>query len=178
MPRAQAGRDPLVADLPMPEEIVERYLQVREAGSGEVVSVIEVLSPANKRPGPGRRVYEAKRLNVLGSRTHLVEIDLIRGGEPLPMRLHRGTPGDYRILVSRAAHRPRANVYPFLLRDPIPDFPVPLLPGDSEPIVPLNDLLHELYDRAGYDLAVAYDQSSEPPLSPEDAAWSAQLVQR
>jgi hypothetical protein len=174
----KTGYRPLVADLPMPEEIVERYLVVREPASGNVVSVIELLSPANKRPGEGRRVYETKRLQVLASQTHLVEVDLLRGGEPLPMRLHGGTPGDYRVLVSRAAHRPQADVYAFSLRDPTPDFPLPLLPGDTEPFIPLNQLLHELYDRAGYDLAIKYDQPAEPPLNPDDAAWAAQLAWR
>jgi hypothetical protein len=175
---ARAARTPLVADLPVPEERTERSLQVREIAGGDVVSVIEVLSPANKRAGTGRRAYEEKRLNILGSRTHLIEIDLIRSGDPMPMRLRHGTPGEYRILVSRAGRRPQADVYAFSLRDPIPDFPLPLLPGDPEPLVPLNQLLHDLYDRARYDLAIKYNQPCEPPLSLDDAAWSAQLVKQ
>jgi len=167
---------PLVAELPMPNEVTERYLEVREVTTREVITVIELLSPSNKRPSAGRTEYETKRLKVLASFTHLVEIDLIRSGTPLPMRLRQGSPGDYRIVVSRAGHRPRADVYAFTLRDPIPDFPVPLLKGDPEPLVPLNQLLHDLYDRAGYDLAIDYGQPLDPPLSPEDAAWAAAQV--
>jgi len=70
---------------------------------------------------------------------------------------------DYYLLVSRATHRPRGDVYTFLLRQPIPSFPVPLLNGDPEPIVPLNQLLHEVYDRAGYDLAIDYTKPCAPP---------------
>jgi hypothetical protein len=170
------GPTPLVAELPMPDEIKERYLEVREVATNDVVTVIELLSPSNKRPGVGRREYEAKRMQVLGSLTHLVEIDIIRSGTPFPMRLREGTPGDYRIVVSRAGKRPRADVYAFILRDPIPDFPVPLLKGDPEPRVPLNRLLHDLYDRAGYDLAIDYGQPLDPPLLPEEAAWAAERV--
>ena len=64
----------------------------------------------------------------------------------------------------------------FGLREPIPDIPVPLRPGEIEPILPLNQVLHDLYDRAGYDQVVDYRQPAVPPLSTEDAAWAAQLV--
>ncbi|MEW6284405.1 MAG: DUF4058 family protein [Candidatus Eremiobacterota bacterium] len=43
-PRSRAT----LADLPKPEDVVERYLEVRDVVSGEVVTVIEVLSPTNK----------------------------------------------------------------------------------------------------------------------------------
>ncbi len=80
-------------------------------------------------------------------------------------------------MVSRAHQRPRADVYAFTLRQLIPDFPVPLLRGDSEPTVPLNQLVHELYDRASYDLAIDYSAPLDPPLIPEDAEWAATLLQ-
>jgi len=171
-----ASPPPLVAELPMPDEVTERYLEVQDAATHDVITVIELLSPSNKRPGVGRAEYETKRLKVLASFTHLVEIDLIRSGAPLPMRLRAGSPGDYRIVVSRAGRRPSADVYAFTLRDPVPDFPLPLLKGDPEPLVPLNQLLHDLYDRAGYDLAIDYGQPLDPPLAPEDAAWAAAQV--
>lgn len=170
---AGAVETPLVAELPLPEERRERYLEIREVATGDVITVIELLSPDNKRPGEGRRQYEQKRLQVLGSLTHLVEVDLLRGGDPMPMRVvGNGRGAAYRLVVSRAEHRPRADVYLFDIRDPIPTFRLPLRPGDEEPIVDLGRLLHELYDRAGYDLAIDYTQPPPPPpLSDEDAAW-------
>lgn len=53
--------------LPMPEEIREGYLEIREVATGQVVTAIEVLSPANKRAGKGREAYETKRREVLGN---------------------------------------------------------------------------------------------------------------
>jgi Protein of unknown function (DUF4058) len=64
--------------LPMPVEVKESYLEVREVGTHQVITVIEVLSPKNKRKGEGRIAYEKKRQRVLGSFSHLVEIDLLR----------------------------------------------------------------------------------------------------
>jgi hypothetical protein len=72
---------PKQVTVPMPAEVNERYLEVRELGTDTVVTVIEVLSPKNKRKGEGRTAYETKRQTVLGSLSHLVEIDLLRGGK-------------------------------------------------------------------------------------------------
>jgi hypothetical protein len=168
--------EPRVVEVPVPDHVREGYLEVREVATGEVVTVIEILSPTNKRPGEGRRLYEQKRLQVLGTRTHLVEIDLLRGGEPMKM-WGDGQDSHYRILVSRAGRRPRADLYAFNLRDPIPLFPLPLHPKDKEPVVELGQLLHELYDRASYDLAVDYTTDAVPPLEEEEAAWADQLLQ-
>jgi len=161
----------LTAELPMPDDVIERYLEVRDTTSGAVVTVIEILSPTNKLPGDGRTLYERKRLRVLASATHLIEIDLLRAGPPLPMRLPSGASSDYRIVVSRAPQRPHAQVFLFGVRDPIPEIPVPLHANEPEPVLPLNQLLHELYDRAGYDLAINYGSPADPPLALADAAW-------
>lgn len=167
--------EPRVVEVPLPDHIREGYLEVRDVATGEVVTVIEVLSPTNKRPGEGRRLYEEKRLQVLGTRTHLVEIDLLRGGEPMRM-WGDGRDSHYRILVSRAERRPRADLYAFTLRNPLPPFPLPLRAGDEEPTVELGVLLRALYDRAGYDLAVDYAVKPVPPLEGDDAAWANQLL--
>jgi hypothetical protein len=54
-----------------------------------------------------------------------------------------------------------------------PDVPIPLQPGEAEPPLRLNQILHDLYDRAGYDLAVDYQRPPSPPLTDEDAQWMA-----
>jgi uncharacterized protein DUF4058 len=77
--------EPIVLTLPVPETRREAYLTVRERDSLEVVTVIEVLSPTNKPPhSDGRREYLNKREEILRSTAHLVELDLLRGGERLP----------------------------------------------------------------------------------------------
>ncbi len=67
----------------MPEQVIERFLEVRSTQTGAVVSVIEVLSPKNKRSKEGREAYERKRQKILGRATSLVEIDLLRAGNPM-----------------------------------------------------------------------------------------------
>jgi hypothetical protein len=145
----------LTVQIPLPDTVRKTYLEVRETGTDYVVTALEFLSPMNKRPGRGRRIYEDKRVDVLATRTHLVEIDLIRAGEPMPI-IGNGSASNYRILVSRGDCRPNATLYAFGVYQPIPTFPLPLKPGDQEPTVDLGRLLHNLYDQASYDLRLDY----------------------
>jgi len=172
---APAPGEPRTVQVPVPDLVEEGYLEVRDVASGEVVTVLELLSPTNKRPGEGRRLYETKRLTILGTFTHLVEIDLLRAYEPM-LVYGDGHQSHYRILVSRSNRRPRADLYTFSVRDPIPTFKLPLRRDDEEPVVELGRLLHELYDRAGYDLSVDYRQDPVPPLEGEYAEWAAELL--
>jgi hypothetical protein len=160
--------------VPISEEVNERYLEIREVVTGMVVTVIEVLSPKNKRLGEGRLAYERKRNQVLASVTHLIEIDLLRGGKPLPMMGEYL--GDYRILVCRSKQRPIADLYAFNLRQPIPSVPIPLLPGEEEPVLELQKLLNYVYERGRYHLAIDYTQQPQPPLSEEDFQWVKTLL--
>jgi len=82
---------------------------------------------------------------------------------------------DYRVVVSRAARRPLADVYLFGVRDPIPTVPLPLRPGEPEPELPLNQLLHEVYELGAYDLVIDYRTPAQPSLSDTDTAWAASL---
>jgi len=166
-------REAYTVEVPLPEEVRQRYLEVRDQVTGEAVTVIELLSPTNKTNY--RRRYLAKRLDILGGETNLVEIDLLRGGKPMPMT------GDapathYRILVSRAWTRPRAQAFLFNIQQPIPDTPIPLRRGEAEPRLPLNQLLHEIYDAAGYDLMVDYRRPPAGPLDEATAAWAAEVL--
>ncbi len=165
--------EPLKVEIPLPEEVREGYLEVREVSTGLVVTAIELISPKNKQAGPGRTAYEEKRLKVLGSQANLVEIDLLRAGRAMATLASEPVPNAYQILVSRANQRPRADLYRFGLQEEIPRFLLPLRSEDTEPVVDLQALLHRVYDEAGLDLAVDYEQDPPPPkLSRSDLDWS------
>ncbi len=167
---ASPSVEAITVDLTMPETVKETYLEVRDVITQEVVTVIEILSPKNKRAGEGRKAYVKKRLQVLGSFTNLVEIDLLRDGKPI-QPVQTGVQTDYRILVSRALKRPKADLYAFNLPDRIPFHPLPLRDSDLEPLLDLQTLVSELYDEGNYDLVIDYTQEPLPPLSKENAAW-------
>ncbi|MGB7249995.1 MAG: DUF4058 family protein [Phormidesmis sp.] len=155
--------------LPMPCEVTERYLEIRERSTKRVLSVIEILSPANKRKGEGRKQYLAKRRKVLNSATHLIEIDLLRQGESMP--IEGGQQADYQILVSRANERPSAERYPFNVREQIPRFLLPLEANDSEPVIDLKALLSNVSQNADIEADIDYTVQPQPPLSAEDFDW-------
>ncbi|MFM7449283.1 MAG: DUF4058 family protein [Leptolyngbyaceae cyanobacterium] len=166
---------PVFVTVPLTEEVQERYLEVREVGTGLVVTVLEVLFPKNKRVGEGRTKYDAKRQAILNSTAHLVEIDLLRTGEPKPVS--GGIASDYRILVSRSAQRPAAELYPFNLRDEIPRFLLPLEQDIEEPIIDLKQMLNQVYEEAALDLAIDYTRQPIPPVSEADFAWIQACIQ-
>jgi Protein of unknown function (DUF4058) len=172
-----APHKPINVNIPIPEEVMEGYLEVREVGTGEVITVIELLSPKNKLSKEGRNAYENKRQKILGSATHLVEIDLLRSGKPMPIS-GKEIPSSYRILVSRSNYRPKAELYPFELQEAIPKFPLPLRTGDNEPLLDLQLLINQIYDRAGFYLAIDYTSDPTPKLSKTDTAWAANLLQQ
>jgi hypothetical protein len=168
---------PLTVVVPTPEMVREGYLEVREINTAEVITVLELLFPSNKRVGEGRRVYELKRRQVLSSLTHLVEIDLLRAGKPMPI-MNNESQAAYRILISRGQQRPLAQLYTFDLQETIPKFRLPLQPEDTEPEVDLQVLLAGMYERAGYDLAVDYSREPVPPLSEENKTWANALLRQ
>jgi hypothetical protein len=169
-----ALRRPVAVTLPLPTHRRQRNVALRLRETGDVVTVIEVLSPAKKRPG-GARDYLDKREKLLLSEAHLVEIDLLRGGERLPT-LDPLPPGDTYVLVSRVEQRPVAEGWPWTLREPLPCIPVPLAGDDPDVTLGLQTLFTTVYDRAGYDYSLDYNREPEPPLTPEDAAWARELL--
>lgn len=149
------------------------YLEIRDRHDRHLVTVLELLSPSNKRLGPDREQYLAKRRQIYASNVHLVEIDLLRGGPRLP--LDDMPACDYCVLVSRAEERPRVGIWPLRLREHLPVIPVPLRAPDADAQLDLQVALHRLYDAAGYEDYI-YTGSPQPPLLPDDAAWARQFL--
>ncbi len=151
----------------------ESFLEIRDRQGRQLVAVVELLSPTNKRAGIHRSQYLVKRANLLNSTVHVVEIDLLRGG--LPMPLADRPPGLYSVLVSRAGARPRADFWPFGLRDPLPTVPIPLRPDDRDARLDLRSILDRVYDESGY-AHFLYDHDPDPPLAEEDVAWARSVI--
>jgi Protein of unknown function (DUF4058) len=171
----QAVNGAITITLPMPEEVRESYLEIRDMAQGDVITSIEVLSPTNKRVGKGRDAYLAKREDLFASATHLIELDLLREGLPF-VRLESLPRSAYRILVSRSERRPYAELYPAGLRQELPTIAVPLRSGDEMPLLPLQSLLLTLYDQARYDLAIDYQRDPVPALKGDDLMWCGELL--
>lgn len=168
-----ASGAPAYAKLPAVDLERLSYVEIRDVRSRRLITAIELLSPTNKRAGSDRDQYLAKRANLIRQGVNLVEIDLLRGGPRMPME--PAPPCDYLVMVARPSEWPRAGVWPIRLQDPLPEIPVPLGAPDPDARVPLQPLVHAIYDAAGYDRFI-YESEPDPPLRPEDEAWARKLV--
>jgi hypothetical protein len=155
-------------------EIGQHTVRIRDARNRRVVTVIELLSPSNKEPGADRERYLFKRNEFVANGTHVVEIDLLRGGHRLP---YDNVPsGDYYIYVTDAAWYNEVAVWVFTVRDAIPPFSFPLT-SDHPPIaLSLRGCLDRAYDEANYGPQIEYHRPTMPPLKPADASWAADLL--
>jgi hypothetical protein len=176
-PSAIAILEPHIYAAPFPHERSEPFLKIVDRESGQLIALIEFLSPSNKTPGSdGYRAYHEKRDETLKSPTHLVEIDLLRGGTRLPTveSLHPTT--DYCVFVHRAPRRFQVEVYEWPLRQPLPAVPIPLAKGDDDARLDLQKAFVSVYENAGYEAFLRYDKTLKPPLRREDAVWAKRLV--
>jgi hypothetical protein len=172
---------PLWVAAPDLVESREYSVEIRALPGQHLVTVIEVLSPSNKRAtGRGRARYLRKQQRVLAGEINLVEIDLLRRGAwsvALPQAASGGLPPhDYRVCVRRAARPGGFEFYPFRVTHPLPKVSVPLQPADPDPLLDLSSIFNEAYDRSMITTRIAYDGEPEVPLSAADIAWADDLL--
>lgn len=166
---------PLVLDALLPESISQTFVEIRDVAQRKLVTAIEVLSLTNKR-GDGLEEYRKKRREMLTSPSHFLEIDLLRTGDRFPVvGVLPSVP--YFVFLSRADRRPRLEVWPIALEQPLPKVNVPLLPGDADVLLDLQHALQTIYDLYGYDQAAQHTGPPPLPLSADQMSWAQQRVQ-
>ncbi len=154
----------------MPTSVPHVTIEIRDTANRQLVTAIEILSPTNKR-GDGQEEYLAKRQRLLLSRAHLLEIDLLRQGQRVPMQQPLPA-APYFVFLSRVEDRPMTEVWPIDLDQPLPIIPVPLLSGDPDILLDLQLTFTNVYDLLHYNRAVDYTKPPEVLLEREAAAWA------
>lgn len=162
------------------EPATQGYLEIVEVGSGNrVITVIEFLSPSNKIPGEGQKLYLEKQQEVRAAGASLVEIDLTRRGERVvslpPSRLPPSCRKTYLVCVRRGWKRLEAEIYPIALADRLPGIRIPLRETDPDVPLHLQPLIDLCYANGRYE-TTDYRADPEPPLDPEEAAWAADVL--
>jgi hypothetical protein len=162
---------------------VIRLIRARLDEGERLVASIEVLSLANKTPGRrGRDLYLRKQRELLDSQTHLVEIDLLRGGThtiavPRDRAEAAAGPLDYHVSIHRFDQLEDFLVYPIRLDERPPELAIPLLPGDPEVTIDLQAIFDRSYDACPYRRRLRNDAMAPiPPLPPDRAEWAARLI--
>ncbi len=178
--------EPIVVHVPHDEQ-TETFVEIY-TGRGQdrrLVTAIEVLSPSNKQPGEkGRDLYLRKQAELLDSQCHLVEIDLLRGGTHTTAvpedRLRRKVPVfTYHVCSHHFDRFEDFLIYPIHLPDPLPTISIPLLPGDGEVSVSLQEVFERTYAAGPYHREVDYAETVPlPEMTPEQAQWVGERVGR
>jgi hypothetical protein len=160
---------------PMPEEVAQLSIEIRDVAQRRLVTVIEILSPANKY-GEGKREYEQRRQALLQTSAHLLEIDLLRRGERITL-LHEPPAAPYYVYLSRSQRRPMTQIWPLSLREPLPTVPVPLLRPDGDVPLDMQAAVNACFDLVGYERLLDYSVPPPPPeMDAEERAWVAELL--
>jgi hypothetical protein len=166
------------------QQVREPFIEIVAVNTpGQVVTTIEILSPANKRPGAGREEYLRKQSDLLPSDIHLLEIDLLRGGLytiAAPEEDLRGEHGrwDYVVSLHRAGRPDEYEVWPRLMRERLPRVLVPLTGGYEDVPLDLQAVLDRAYDEGMFARRVAYTADPETPFSAEDTVWADTLLRQ
>ena len=137
------------------------------------------MSPTSKSRGLGQEKYLQKQAEVLSSDASLVEIDLVRSGRRVLALPAAEIPSQYEhenlVCVSPGWMRGRRELYPLPLRFPLPAIPIPLRKGEPRVNLDLQALVARTYETGRYEVT-NYSVDPEPPLSPDDSAWAADLL--
>lgn len=155
------------------EPLEVNFVEIRDPRRNhEIVTLIEILSPSNKRPGWDAQQYRQKRNEVFGSTTSLVEIDLLRDGDrswygpEVTERIESFDPQpEYCILVQRAWKRMprlRFDLFPAPLASRLPVIGVPLRDDVADAPLDLQFAFQEAYDGGPYRRG-AVDYQQPPP---------------
>lgn len=180
---AATRTQPVVVTVPH-DELRESFVQIFTGLETErLVTTIEVLSLTNKTPGKhARELYLRKQREILDSDVHLVEIDLLRGGEhttavPRDRALKKAGPFDYHVCIHHFDNLEDYFVYAIRLQDRLPEISIPLLPGDTPVPIDLQAVFDRCYDTGPYRRRIRYGELPlEPPLLLEQAEWATKLL--
>ena len=160
----------------IPSPVPHVTIEIRDTTTRQLVTAIEVLSLTNKR-GRGQDKYLGKRQRILLSTAHLLEIDLLRQDQRVPMQQPL-PPTPYFVFLSRAETRPITEVWPIGLNQPLPTVPVPLLLGHPDISLDLQLTFTTVYDLLHYNRAVDYTQPPEIPLEEAAATWAKEYLRQ
>ncbi|MBV9123962.1 MAG: DUF4058 family protein [Planctomycetes bacterium] len=161
------------------EEHQEEYIEIRQRNESRLVTLVEVVSPANKSSPAGREAYLKKRREGRAAGANLVEIDLVLQGPPTLEYSREGLPDwDYAIAVTRAAQPERFEIYTTTLQKRLPRFRLPLSGDDRDTVLDLQAVFTRCYDQADFAAQIDYCRDPATALKDEDRQWLADLLKQ
>jgi hypothetical protein len=180
--RARVGQRHYTTEQPLFTSVLredhhEEYIEIRQRSDGRLVTLIDLVSPANKTTDSGRQAYLGKRRESRAAGANLVDIDLVLQGLPVLDYSREGLPDwDYAVTVSRANNPERFEIYTATLQKRLPRFRMPLATDDRDTVVDLHAAFTRTYDQAGFSGKIDYKRDPLVPLPDEDRRWLNDLL--
>jgi Holliday junction resolvase-like predicted endonuclease len=154
------------------EEHKEAFIEVRQRSDGRLITLVEVVSPANKLSAEGRKLYLERRDEVKKMNANVVEIDLVLQGQTLIDYAKDAAPTwDYAVVVTRWTHPDRYEIYSATLPKRLPRFRVPLASDDRDTVLDLQSAVSRAYDQGDFAKHIDYTRDPATRLSDENRKW-------
>ncbi len=161
------------------DERHEDFIEIRQRSDGRLITLLDVVSPANKLTQAGRDAYLAKREESKKAKANLVELDLLLQGQPTLEYSRDGLPDwDYAVTVTRATQPERFEIYTTTLQKKLPRFRLPLASDDRDTVLDLHAAFTRCYDQGGFASKIDYGIEPTTPLSDEDRKWLLDLLKQ
>ena len=161
------------------EEHHEDYIEIRQRNDGRLVTMVDVVSPANKTSNSGRNAYLEKRREGKNAGANLVELDLVLQGQPTLEYSRDGLPDwDYAVTVTRATQPERYEIYTATLQKRLPRFRLPLASDDRDTVLDLHTAFSRCYDQGGFAARIDYKRDPTTPLNSEDRQWLDEVLRQ
>jgi hypothetical protein len=161
------------------EEHHEECIEIRLRSEGRLVTLLEVVSPANKTTAAGRSAYLSKRREGKNFGANLVEIDLVLQGPPTLEYSRDGLPDwDYAVTVTRGSQPERYEIYTATLQKKLPRFRLPLAQDDRDTVFDLHSAFSRCYDQGGFAAQIDYRRDPTVALSDEDRRWLVDVLKQ
>jgi hypothetical protein len=163
----------------MREEHHEDYIEIRQRSDGRLITLVDVVSPANKVIAAGRAAYLEKRREGKSACANLVELDLVLQGQPTLEYSRDGLPDwDYAVTVTRATQPERYEIYTATLQKRLPRFRLPLASDDRDTVLDLHTAFTRCYDQGGFAAKIDYAKDPATPLNSEDRQWLQEILKQ
>jgi Protein of unknown function (DUF4058) len=154
------------------EEHHEEFIEIRQRTDGRLITLLDVVSPANKLTPAGRKSYLDKRCEGRGCNANLVEVDLVLEGQPMLEYSRDGLPDwDYAVTVTRSTQPERYEIYTATLQKRLPRFRLPLAADDRDTVLDLQAACARAYEQGNFAARIDYKLDPSSPLSDEDRKW-------
>jgi hypothetical protein len=184
--RARVGTRTYVSEMPLftsiiREQFSEEFIEIRNRTDGKLVTLLEVVSPANKTTAAGRQAYLDARLQAVAQKAGIVEIDLVMQGKPTLNYSRDGLPEyDYAVTVTRSNAPDRYEIYTATLQKRLPKFKLPLAADDRDALLDLQAAFARAYDLGTFSTQINYKGPPPPdvPFSTEYKTWTDELLKQ